>query len=190
MATVEVFLFGASRLRRKGQAVQIRHRKGLALLAHLLLTHQPQRRETLASLFWPESEHALALGNLRRELSRLRGDLPHEMITADRQQVELVQDLDVWVDVLSFRELTERVSRFLRESGSGTTDVGQPDLPLARNRRGRRTGEGTRRASRPFRPIDGRDTADLRGCCPAGGTERDRNSGLIFLDKQPKFMLE
>jgi DNA-binding SARP family transcriptional activator len=48
-----------------------------SLLAYLLLHRDaPQSRHRLAFLFWPDSQEAQALTNLRNLLYRLRHDLP------------------------------------------------------------------------------------------------------------------
>ena len=60
MSAYKVYLFGAPRLEFQGQQVPIDTRKALALLAYLLLSGEPQSRDTAAALFWPESDQVLA----------------------------------------------------------------------------------------------------------------------------------
>lgn len=59
-----------------GAITGFRTDKVRALLAYLALSGtRPQRRERLAALFWPESDHHAALANLRLTLHRLRQTL-------------------------------------------------------------------------------------------------------------------
>ena len=71
MAEIKLFLFGAPRLERNGATAEADTRKAIALLAYLALTSQPQRRDTLAALLWPDHDQSSARGALRRTLSAL-----------------------------------------------------------------------------------------------------------------------
>ena len=75
MAAYRFYLFGAPRLEYLDQPVAIDTRKALALLAYLLIEKQPQSRDTLAALLWPESDQTSARAALRRTLSPLRNAL-------------------------------------------------------------------------------------------------------------------
>jgi hypothetical protein len=69
---LEQRLSGPVALLRDGQALDLRLRKALALLA-LLALEGPRPREWLADLLWPRLDAAAARRNLRREVFRLRG---------------------------------------------------------------------------------------------------------------------
>ena len=103
MSRLRLYLFGVPRLERDGEPIAISRRKGLAMLAYIALRGQPQSREALATLLWPEFDQSRALSNLRRELSRLKSDLEDEVLAADRLQIALVPDAPLWVDVEAFR---------------------------------------------------------------------------------------
>lgn len=83
-----------------------------ALLVYLALeAGQPHRRETLASLLWPEMDHTVALNNLRLALHRLRESLDKvqpavsaTLIQSTRQTIQLTPTL-VTVDVHTFQAL-------------------------------------------------------------------------------------
>ena len=75
------FLFGPPRLEHNGQIVPLRRTKALALLAHIVMTGQPQDRETLLALLWPEFDAASARNNLRRELSLLKTTIDEDILT-------------------------------------------------------------------------------------------------------------
>ncbi|WP_407542889.1 BTAD domain-containing putative transcriptional regulator (plasmid) [Deinococcus radiomollis] len=67
---VEATLLGKASLRQNGLGITLSTRKSLALLAYLALEGRTERAR-LASLLWTDLDHALALGNLRREVYRL-----------------------------------------------------------------------------------------------------------------------
>jgi DNA-binding SARP family transcriptional activator/predicted ATPase len=86
-----------------------------ALLAYLALeAEQPQRRERLAALLWPQQDHAGALYNLRLTLHRLRQTLDHaqpgvseQLFIITRQSIQFTPTgQTAQVDALTFqREL-------------------------------------------------------------------------------------
>jgi DNA-binding SARP family transcriptional activator len=67
---VEARLLGQASMRCQGREVPLATRKSLALLAYLALEGRTERAK-LADLLWTDLDHALALGNLRREVYRL-----------------------------------------------------------------------------------------------------------------------
>ena len=80
MASLELFLLGAPRVLLDGAPVAFDTRKAIALLAHLAVTGQPQQRDTLAALLWPDADQSHARGALRRTLSVVHAALqrtPH-----------------------------------------------------------------------------------------------------------------
>lgn len=100
---LRVLLFGAPRIELEGQFIPLRRTKALALLAYTLMTRQPQDREILLGLLWPEFDDASARNNLRRELSLLKASVPEELLIADRLQVRRNNDADCWLDVAAFQ---------------------------------------------------------------------------------------
>ena len=101
----KLFLLGSPRLEQDGVTIRIGRRKSMALLAYLAVTGQPQNRDALLPLLWPENDTATARVNLRRDLSYLRKQVGAEPIPGDRQQLRFEPDAGVWVDVLAFRAL-------------------------------------------------------------------------------------
>lgn len=75
---LRIDLLGGFRVTHDGRDVTaIRTARQQALLAYLVLhRRQPQARQRLAFLFWPDSDEPQALTNLRRELHHLRRALP------------------------------------------------------------------------------------------------------------------
>ncbi len=74
MARLEVRLLGGYRVDLNGErAYGFETDKARALLAYLMVErNRPHRRETLASLLWPDRPDAVARANLRQTLARLR----------------------------------------------------------------------------------------------------------------------
>jgi DNA-binding SARP family transcriptional activator/tetratricopeptide (TPR) repeat protein len=77
-AVLEISLFGGMRIVADGRLVTTLYAPRTQLLLAYLLLHReaPQARQHLAFLFWPDSSEAQSRTNLRRELHRLRQDLP------------------------------------------------------------------------------------------------------------------
>lgn len=65
MSQLKLYLLGAPRIELNNSPVTLPRRKTTALLAYLLVTRQPQRRDTLATLFWPELGQSAARAALR-----------------------------------------------------------------------------------------------------------------------------
>ncbi len=108
--TLDLHLLGPPRLLRDGVAVPLNHRKAWALLAYLAVTARGgqglHRRDTLATLLWPDYGQSEARGHLRRELARLRDLLGDEHFTADREQIALAVTgpASLVVDVNAFQQ--------------------------------------------------------------------------------------
>ena len=67
MAHLRLFLLGAPRVEVDDNVIDLHRRKVLAPLIYLAVTRQRHRRDTLATLFWPESDQTTARASLRRE---------------------------------------------------------------------------------------------------------------------------
>lgn len=78
LAVLEISLFGGLRIVAGGRLVTTLYAPRAQLLLAYLLLHRdaPQPRQHLAFLFWPDSTEVQSRTNLRRELHRLRQDLP------------------------------------------------------------------------------------------------------------------
>ena len=103
MPDYRLYLFGAPRLEYQEQPVAIDTRKALALLAYLLIENQPQSRDTLATLLWPESDQTSARAALRRTLSPLRSALNSDIIDFGRELIAIHPGGDLWCDVIDFQ---------------------------------------------------------------------------------------
>jgi predicted ATPase/DNA-binding SARP family transcriptional activator len=96
---LHINLFGAPQVTRGDEIIPIPRRKTLALLAYLTVSAQPQQRETLAAMLWPEHDKASARTRLRRTLSELK-QVTYDVFAADPSQVVLHGDL--WLDTAAF----------------------------------------------------------------------------------------
>ena len=92
---------GAPPVEYAGTPAAIRRHKALALLAYLAVAGQPQRRDALATLLWPESAQASARQALRRDLSELNVALGGQWLEADRESIALRPGF--WLDVNQFQ---------------------------------------------------------------------------------------
>jgi predicted ATPase/DNA-binding SARP family transcriptional activator len=104
MTSPRLLLLGAPHLDIAGEIVPIHRRKVMALLAYLAVKGEPQRRESLAALFWPDSPAKLANGSLRRTLSELNKVVGGDWIISDREMVGLAPGLGLWLDIVSFQK--------------------------------------------------------------------------------------
>lgn len=112
-------LIGPPSVRLDGSALELPpSKKARALLAYLVATQQPQRRERLISLFWSDAESGRE--GLRWILSRLRRTLEPDgiiRIDADRETVAIrdtAANCDVW--------LIRQIAR-LTPAASSTADL-------------------------------------------------------------------
>ena len=91
MQQLTIRLLGAPLIEVGGQPIYVDTRKATALLAYLAVREGVQRRETLATFFWPELDDRKAKGALRRTLSTLKRGLGSaaESLQSDRRSIRL-----------------------------------------------------------------------------------------------------
>ena len=95
---------GPPRVELGGQPLVVDTRKATALLIYLAVTGQADRRERLATMFWPESDTGHAKAALRRTLSSLRKALGGEWLEVSRDRLAVEP---AWLDTRAFAELFE-----------------------------------------------------------------------------------
>lgn len=118
MAKLKLFTFGPPRLERDGRPIDFNLRRALALLIYLSVTAQPQSRDTLATLLWPESDQREARGRLRRTLHRLREEVGFDVVAVSADTISLHPNADLWLDCIDF----------LNHAARGLEKQGRPDL--------------------------------------------------------------
>lgn len=105
MARLKLYLLGPPQVELENGPVKIQRRKVLALLAYLAVNGETQRRDTLATLLWPDSSQSQARAALTRHLSEGRKIIGQDSLITDRETVALAGE--VWLDVDRFRRLIE-----------------------------------------------------------------------------------
>ncbi|MDQ3751094.1 MAG: tetratricopeptide repeat protein [Acidobacteriota bacterium] len=105
MSELRLSFFGAPQIEADGEPVKLKRRKSLALLAYLALTDAPQRRESLAAMFWAEFDSERARAALRQVLWELTGTPLQRFLQINRENIALYQTENLRVDVQRFRHL-------------------------------------------------------------------------------------
>jgi predicted ATPase/DNA-binding SARP family transcriptional activator len=96
-----------------------------ALLAYLASdSSRPHRRETLASLLWPDWPSQSASSNLRYALADLRKNIGDRVanppyLVIDRERIQLNREADVWVDLMEFEQAIQQSSTTHLKSAIG-----------------------------------------------------------------------
>ncbi len=98
-ADIVISVLGSPRVECGGAAVKFDTRKATALLAYLAVTDQPQRRETLAALLWPDADETRARSALRRTLSVVKQGLTDRGLSVTRDEVALLDGDGIAIDV-------------------------------------------------------------------------------------------
>lgn len=97
--------------------LEVDTRKAIALLAYLA-TEGPQRRASICSVLWPDSDSSKARGALRRTLSVLRHATQERGLVIEQDRIGLL-DVDVSVDVWEVGVALEEARRHEHARGAG-----------------------------------------------------------------------
>ncbi|MEW5985102.1 MAG: tetratricopeptide repeat protein [Chloroflexota bacterium] len=127
MSNLALSFLGPPRIERDGLVVEVGHRKGVALLAYLAVTTAPHGRDSLATLFWPDSDPSHARGALRYTLAALKKSLGEGWLLADHLSLGLNPAAAIQVDVARFRQLLGGSGR--RRPAKGSDEL-SPDHPI------------------------------------------------------------
>ena len=111
MSELALYLLGPPRIERDGTALNVDTRKATALIAYLAVTRQPQSRDALAALLWPEYDQAHARATLRRTLSTLNKALAGNWLQIDRETVAIDATTHIRLDVDEFYNYLEQCKR-------------------------------------------------------------------------------
>ncbi|HLJ34563.1 MAG TPA: BTAD domain-containing putative transcriptional regulator, partial [Ktedonobacteraceae bacterium] len=104
MAAINLYLFGLPRIVYQGRAIEVERRKAIALVTYLAFAEQPQSRDALATMLWPDLDQDRARAALRSTLPALTSLFPERWLAADRQTIRLKYEA-VWVDAREFLAL-------------------------------------------------------------------------------------
>ncbi len=88
---LKLYIFGAPRLEYQGQPVRVARRKALAL------ADQPQSRDAVAALLWPDLAQDQARAALRSTLPALAAHSLAAWLAADRASLAVDRDA-LWVE--------------------------------------------------------------------------------------------
>jgi DNA-binding SARP family transcriptional activator len=106
MSELKLYLFGEPQLEYKGKRLNIDRQKAFALLAYIALSQYRHRRETLASLLWPDLDRDRAYAAIRTTLSSMTTLVPGNWLIKHQLTLSLNRE-SIWVDVLHFQSLIE-----------------------------------------------------------------------------------
>lgn len=125
MSVLSLNLLGPPRLEIDGEKIDITRRKSLALLAYLAVTGQPQSRDMLATLLWPEADQSRSRAALRNAIWALNQTAVSTWLATRGELVEIRPPSDsggsesaLEVDVKRFRSLIDRAVKTGHESSS------------------------------------------------------------------------
>lgn len=104
---LRVYLLGPFRIARGTQTIRLLRRKVESLLAYLVLHPEEHPREKLATLFWGDFSDAQARHSLRTALLTLRKQLGDEILSVERETVQVAPTFPLWVDALEFAKIAE-----------------------------------------------------------------------------------
>jgi WD40 repeat protein/serine/threonine protein kinase len=100
-------LFGPLRIEQDGQEIDLKSRKGLAMVVYLAVEADRRTRDSLASIFWPDYDQSRARANLRSTLFRLNQTPLSKWVQADSDTVAIHPEQDDFIDVFAFNRLIE-----------------------------------------------------------------------------------
>jgi DNA-binding SARP family transcriptional activator/pimeloyl-ACP methyl ester carboxylesterase len=96
---------GFPQIRLNDRPVTFGLRKGLALLAYLVIEGRPFQRDEIAGLLWPEMDDDAARARLRRTLHKLQLAADGaQLIASNRATIAMVASQDVHVDATEFEQ--------------------------------------------------------------------------------------
>ena len=120
MPNLQISLLGSPTIKKGQTPIQIEFEKALALLAYLANTAEAQRRDTLATLLWPNVAQQKARGSLRHALVVLKKALGSSYFVADRQTIGLNWQAELSVDSHHFRQTLASLPATLDREGAAT----------------------------------------------------------------------
>jgi len=109
MERLSISVLGSPVFELNGMPIDLPRRKATALLVYLAVTGARQRRDTLATFFWPDSNQARAFAYLRNTIWEINRTLGEGWLVANRETVALNPDADIKLDLRNFNAHLDRV---------------------------------------------------------------------------------
>ncbi len=103
MSHLSIFALGPLRIELEGQPLRTSRHKALALLVYLSISPERQTREALSAFLWPEYGQEKAFAYLRRTVWELNTLLGEGWLEADREEIGLSPDADIFLDTAKFQ---------------------------------------------------------------------------------------
>jgi len=107
MEVLRIKLLGPPAIELGGRSIDFERRKGIAVLAYLVVNRRGAGRDTLAALLWPEMDREKSLAGLRRALASINKTPVGNYIEADRRMISLRRDNEIWSDIYEFESIVE-----------------------------------------------------------------------------------
>jgi predicted ATPase/DNA-binding SARP family transcriptional activator/tetratricopeptide (TPR) repeat protein len=102
--SVKLYFFGNPQAVISDTTAELSRRKSMALLSYLAVTGKRHSRDSLAELFWPETNSRRAAANLRTIIWSLNQSPVSCVTDCQHDTVSLASSSDLWVDVTAFRQ--------------------------------------------------------------------------------------
>ena len=102
MHGLRISLLGPPHIECGGTLVRFASRKSLALLAYMAITRRIHRRDTLATMFWPDSDQSAARQSLRGSIYEINKKCGSIIETPDRETIDLTDESTIWIDGARF----------------------------------------------------------------------------------------
>ncbi|MFC1878534.1 BTAD domain-containing putative transcriptional regulator, partial [Chloroflexota bacterium] len=119
MPRLSIYLLGSPHFELDSTAVELPRRKATALLAYLAATGERHRREILATFFWPDSDQTRAYAYLRNTLWEINRTLGEGWLLAERENVSINPEADIYLDLQEFRALLAQVTPHIHPTDDG-----------------------------------------------------------------------
>lgn len=105
MYPLRLYFLGAPQIERDGAPVFVDTRKATALLAYLAVAGGSHTRDSLAAMFWPDSDQSRARAALRRTLSALKTATGGLGLDIEREILRIDAIPEIWLDVKEFQAI-------------------------------------------------------------------------------------
>ena len=126
MPAIKLLLLGTPTLITDGEIESLGRRKSIALLSYLAVMQQPQSRDSVATLLWPDSDQQRSRAALRTVIAELRKMPISNFLDIDRQVIGFRADDNFYVDIHEFHALmTDGLSANGQPSVEALNQLGQ-----------------------------------------------------------------